>query len=61
MAQVSVTKNPIKKLHRINTSYILTIDPSHVKRLQADDVMTYFEQEAVENGILLKMRRLTDA
>lgn len=59
MAQVSVTKNPIKKLHKVNTSYILTIDPTHVKRLNADELTTFFEQEPVEDGILLRMRRLS--
>jgi len=59
MAQETITKNPVKKLHRMNTSYFVTIDPSHVKRLAADDQNTFFEQEPIEDGILLRMRRLT--
>lgn len=59
MLQSSISKTPCRKLHKINTSYVLTIDPSHIERLKADDIATFFEQEPVEGGILLRMRRLS--
>jgi hypothetical protein len=48
---------PIKKAHYVGTSVVLTLDPSHVKRLAIDE-MTFFVQEPVENGIVLKKYRL---
>jgi hypothetical protein len=52
-----IFKPPIKKAHYVGTSVVLTIDQSHVKRLQIDD-MTFFIQKAIENGIVLEMRKL---
>ena len=54
-----INGNPVKMAHRIGPSIIVvTIDPSHVKRLQIDDDVTFFEERPVENGILLMMRKL---
>jgi hypothetical protein len=50
-------KNPIKKVHYVGTSAVLTIDQSHVKRLGIDD-LTFFEEKAIDNGILLEVRKL---
>jgi phosphoenolpyruvate carboxylase len=36
---------------------VVTLHPSHVKRLDIDD-FTFFIQKPVENGILLQMRKL---
>ena len=52
-----VFNEPIKKAHHVGPSVVVTIDPSHVKRLQIDD-MTFFIQKPIENGILLEMRKL---
>lgn len=48
--------HPLRRAHHIGTSVVLTIDPSHVKRLNIDD-FTYFEQVPKENGIILEKRR----
>jgi hypothetical protein len=50
-------KDPIKKVHYVGTSAVLTIDQSHVKRLGIDD-LTFFEEKAIDNGILLEVRKL---
>lgn len=44
---------PIKKAHYVGTSVVVTLDPSHVKRLGIDE-LTFFVQQPVENGIILK-------
>lgn len=50
-------KYPIKKAHYVGTSVVLTIDQSHVKRLEID-YLTFFEQKPIENGIVLEMHKL---
>jgi hypothetical protein len=50
-------KNPIRKVYYVGTSAVLTIDPSHIRRLGIDEE-TFSEEVPAENGILLKMRRL---
>jgi hypothetical protein len=49
---------PIKKAHPVGKSFVLTLAPIHVHRLQIDD-LTFFEQEPIEDGIILRIRRLT--
>ncbi len=51
-------KHPIRKAHYVGTSVVLTLDPSHVKRLSIDE-MTFFIQKPIENGIILEMRKLS--
>jgi hypothetical protein len=51
-------KLPIRKAHYVGNSVVLTIDPTHVKRLEIDD-FTYFLQRPTANGILLEKRRLS--
>ena len=46
----------IRKVHYVGSSVVLTIDPSHVKRLCIDD-MTFFIQRPIENGIILELRK----
>jgi hypothetical protein len=50
-------KNPIRKIHYVGTSAVLTIDQSHVRRLGIDED-TFFEELPIENGIHLEMRKL---
>jgi predicted Holliday junction resolvase-like endonuclease len=50
-------KYPIKKAHYVGTSVVLTIDPSHVDRLQIDEA-TFFIQKPVKDGILLQRCKL---
>lgn len=49
-------ENAIRKVHYVGSSVVLTIDPSHVKRLCIDD-MTFFIQKPIENGIILELRK----
>jgi hypothetical protein len=42
----------------VGTSVVVTLDPSHVKRLRIDD-LTFFVQKPIENGIQLEKRKLT--
>jgi hypothetical protein len=53
-------KDPIRKAHSVGSSVVVTIDPSHVKRLKIDD-LTFFVQRSIENGIRLEIRRLQDS
>ncbi|MGC1131369.1 MAG: hypothetical protein WA941_00995 [Nitrososphaeraceae archaeon] len=47
---------PTRRAHHVGTSVVITLDPSHVKRLDIDE-LTFFEQKPIENGILLQRRR----
>jgi hypothetical protein len=58
MASISQNdRNPVRQAHFVGSSVVVTIDPRHVKRLSIDD-FTFFEEKAVENGILLEVRKL---
>jgi len=48
---------PVRKAHYVGTSVVLTLDPSHVKRLKIDE-LTFFIQKPVENGIVLEMHKI---
>jgi len=50
-------KHPITKAHYVGTSVVLTLHPSHVKRLGIDE-FTFFIQKPAENGIVLELCRL---
>jgi hypothetical protein len=52
-----IFKEPIRRAHHVGASIVVTIDPSHVKRLKIDD-RTFFIQKTIENGIILEMRKL---
>lgn len=58
MATSEEIKFPIRKAHYVGNSVVITIDPSHVKRLEIDEY-TYFLQKPINNGILLEKRRLS--
>jgi hypothetical protein len=55
-----IYKHPVKKAHFVGTSVVLTIDPTHVRRLGIDE-FTFFVEMPSENGILLEIRRLEAA
>jgi hypothetical protein len=58
MQNMSKTKSlPLRRAHFVGTSVVVTIDPTHVKRLQIDD-STFFIQKPIEDGILMEMKRL---
>jgi hypothetical protein len=48
---------PIRKVHYVGTSAVLTIDQALIRQLKIDD-LTFFEEKPVDNGILLEMHRL---
>ena len=54
---MSQNSYPIRKAHYVGTSVVITLDPSHVKRLSIDE-LTFFVQQPIEHGIILKMYRL---
>lgn len=47
----------IKKVHRVGTSSVVTIDPKIIKTLKIDD-STFLSQEAVDDTIIMKVLRL---
>ncbi|MGH9953811.1 MAG: hypothetical protein ACRD5J_19515 [Nitrososphaeraceae archaeon] len=49
---------PIRRAHLVGTSVVVTIDPTHVRRLGIDE-WTFFIQKGIDNGIVLEMRKLT--
>jgi hypothetical protein len=59
MATLEQKRNPIKKIHYVGTSAVLTIDQSHIHRLGVNE-LTFFEEIPIENGIQLEVRKLID-
>jgi hypothetical protein len=51
---------PVRKIHFVGTSAVLTIDQKHVRRLKIDE-LTFFVQRPTHNGILLEINRLQDS
>ncbi len=47
----------IKKVHRVGTSSVVTLDPKIIKVLNIDD-STYLSQEAVDDAIIMKVLKL---
>ena len=57
MEALSKTKSfPLRRAHFVGTSVVVTIDPTHVKRLAIDD-MTFFIQKPAKNGIVLELKK----
>jgi hypothetical protein len=48
---------PVRKAHYVGTSVVVTLDPTHVKRLNIDD-LTFFIQKPFTNGIILQMHKI---
>jgi hypothetical protein len=48
---------PIRKAHYVGSSVVVTIDVSHVKRLNIDE-LTFFVQKPIEKGIVLEMHKI---
>lgn len=59
MSQITkMEKLPIRKAHKLNESWLITIAAPLVKELAIDD-LTFFSQEITPDGnLLLKPRRL---
>jgi hypothetical protein len=49
------TKNPLKKAHCISNKTFVVIDDRLVEQLKIDEENTWFEQEQIEDGILLRI------
>jgi hypothetical protein len=49
---------PVRRAHLVGSSFVVTIDPSHVKRLGIDE-LTFFVQKPIKGGILLELRKLS--
>jgi hypothetical protein len=56
----TTSRNPVNRIRYVGGSVHLTIDPMHIKRLSIDS-LTFFEEEPIENGILLRMRKLDNS
>jgi hypothetical protein len=54
---IKSNRYPVKKAHHIGTSVVLTLDPTHVKRLNIDE-LTFFIQKPFANGIILEMHKI---
>ena len=50
---------PLRRAHFVGTSVVVTIDPTHVRRLGIDD-MTFFVQKPAANGILFELKKFED-
>jgi hypothetical protein len=47
----------IKKVHRVGTSSVVTLDPKIVKILKIDE-STFLSQEPIDDAIIMKVLRL---
>jgi hypothetical protein len=50
---------PLRRAHFVGTSVVVTIDPTHVRRLEIDD-MTFFVQKPTANGIFFEVKKFGD-
>ena len=53
------TKKPIKKAHCVSNKTFVVIDDRLMERLKIDKENTWFEQEQIENGILLRIHNFS--
>jgi hypothetical protein len=53
-------KRPLKKVHRIAGRTFIVIDEALVRLLSINENTTWLEQQAIENGILMKIHYFTD-
>jgi hypothetical protein len=54
------TKYPIKKAHCISNKTFVVIDDRLLKCLKIDKENTWFQQEQIENGILLRVHSFSN-
>ena len=52
-------RNPLKKAYCISNKTFVVIDDSIVKHFNIDEENTWFEQEQIENGIVLRIHRIS--
>jgi hypothetical protein len=58
MSAIVKKKISIKKAHFVGSSVVVTLDPQIVQKFQIDD-NTFFIQEPTEDGILMRIRKLS--
>jgi len=59
MLQHKFESKRIRKVHEVGSSKVVTLDPDVIKKLGID-TWTFLIQEPVENGILMKIKRLEE-
>lgn len=57
LQNIKQNKSIIKKVHRVGTSSVVTLDPKIVKILKIDE-STFLSQEPVNDAIIMKVLRL---
>lgn len=50
----------LRRAHIVGSSVVITLHPSLVQKFQASDPMTFFEEVATAEGILLKPKRISE-
>jgi hypothetical protein len=58
MADVVRKRIPLKKAHLVGSSVVVTLDPQIVQKFQIDE-NTFFIQEPTEDGILMRIKKLS--
>jgi hypothetical protein len=53
----NIQKTPVRKVHYVGSSAVITLDPQIVKELGIDE-MTFMSQKVVEGALLMKVNRL---
>ena len=48
----------LRKAHYVGSSVVVTLDPNIVRKIGVDD-MTFFEQEVIDGGIALRVRKFS--
>ena len=61
-ASDSADSKPIfKKLYRVSSKFIIPVDPGLIEKLGIDVDNTWFQEELVDDGILLKPSRVSSS
>lgn len=53
----NLQKIPVRKVHYVGSSAVITLDPQIVKELNIDE-MTFMSQQMVDGGVMMKINRL---
>jgi hypothetical protein len=56
MQVINNKKISLRKAHYVGSSVVITIDPNIVKTIGIDDA-TFFSEELIDGGIVLKVRK----
>ena len=58
MSDIVKKRIPLKKAHFVGSSVVVTLDPQIVRKFEIDE-STFFIQEPAEDGILMRIRKLS--